>query len=151
MDNEVIQRILQFAVDNCKVKSPCLVPIHNVPELLRDIEWEILDGHLNLPDGTEDRIFPDITEKKSLGSFIAKTATRAGIVLWEKPFQNMRSSRATELIAIYPAHVVNAIMGHTEAVAMAHYRQVLDSDFEKLSAPVTDKKRVQIRCMNTLF
>ena len=60
-------------------------------------------------------------------------------MLWEKPFQNMRSSRATELIAIYPAHVVNAIMGHTEAVAMAHYRQVLDSDFEKLSAMKTAK------------
>ena len=29
-------------------------------------------------------------------------------------------------------------MGHTEAVAMAHYRQVLDSDFEKLSALKTD-------------
>jgi hypothetical protein len=30
-------------------------------------------------------------------------------------------------------------MGHTEAVAMAHYRQVLDSDFEKLSGLITDK------------
>jgi hypothetical protein len=40
-----------------------------------------------------------------------------------KPFQNMRSTRATELIEIYPAHIVNAWMGHTEAVAMAHYRQ----------------------------
>ena len=61
--------------------------------------------------------------------------------IWQKPFQNMRASRATELVAIYPAHVVNAIMGHTEAVAMAHYRQVLNGDFEKLSALVTDKKK----------
>ena len=51
----------------------------------------------------------------------------------------MRASRATELVAMFPAHVVNKIMGHTEAVALAHYRQVLDSDFEKLSALVTDK------------
>jgi hypothetical protein len=48
MDNDVIRRILQFADDNCKGKSPCLVPIHNVPEQLRDIEWNILDGHLKL-------------------------------------------------------------------------------------------------------
>ena len=34
-------------------------------------------------------------------------------------------------------------MGHTEAVAMAHYRQVLDSDFDKLSGLVTDKKKGQ--------
>ena len=80
-----------------------------------------------------------MTAKKSLGSFIAKTAKRAGVTLWDKPFVNMRSSRATELIAIFPAHVVNKIMGHTEAVAMAHYRQVLDSDFEKMSALITDK------------
>ena len=72
-----------------------------------------------------------ITAKKSLGSFIDKTATRAGLVLWEKPFQNMRSTRATELIEIYPAHVVNAWMGHTEAVAMAHYRQVTGKSADK--------------------
>ena len=35
----------------------------------------------------------------------------------------MRSTRATELIETYPAHIVNAWMGHTEAVAMACYRQ----------------------------
>jgi len=35
----------------------------------------------------------------------------------------MRSTRATELIEDYPAHGVNAWLGHTEAVAMAHYRQ----------------------------
>ena len=92
-----------------------------------------------LPEGADDRIFPEITEKKSLGSFIAKTSARAGVVLWDKPFQNMRASRATELIAIYPAHVVNKIMGHTEAVAMAHYRQILDSDFDKLSSLITDE------------
>ena len=66
-----------------------------------------------------------------LGSFIAKTATRAGIVLWVKPFQNMRSTRATELIEIYPAHIVNAWLGHTEAVAMAHYRQTTGKAVEK--------------------
>ena len=43
----------------------------------------------------------------------------------------MRSTRATELIEIYPAHVVNAWMGHTEAVAMAHYRQVTGKSADK--------------------
>jgi len=116
---------------------------YRVVPLFPEVEAAMSELWDTLPDGTEDRIFPDITWKKSLGSFIAKTAARAGIVLWEKPFQNMRSSRATELIAIYPAHVVNKIMGHTEAVAMAHYRQVLDSDFEKMSALVTDKNEGQ--------
>jgi hypothetical protein len=54
--------------------------------------------------------------------------------LWEKPFQNMRSTRATELIRTEPAHIVNAIMGHTEAVAEAHYRQVTEEHFERAAA-----------------
>ena len=82
------------------------------------------------PEGI-DRIFPEITVKKSLGSFISKRATRAGIVLWEKPFQNMRSTRATELIEVYPAHIVNSWLGHTEAVAMAHYRQTTGKAADK--------------------
>jgi integrase len=83
------------------------------------------------PEGI-DRVYPEFTDKKSLGSFITKTATRAGIVLWEKPFQNMRSTRATELINEgYPAHMVNAWLGHTEAVAMAHYRQTTGKAADK--------------------
>ena len=58
-------------------------------------------------------------------------ATRAGIVLWVKPFDNMRSTRATELIEEFPAHMVNAWLGHTEAVAMAHYRQTTGKAAEK--------------------
>ncbi|MCL2709517.1 MAG: site-specific integrase [Planctomycetaceae bacterium] len=87
------------------------------------------------PDGV-DKIYPEITYKKSLGSFIAKRAALAGLTLWVKPFQNMRSSRATELIEIYPAHVVNYWLGHTEAVAMEHYRQTgkaIDKFYEQAS------------------
>ena len=43
----------------------------------------------------------------------------------------MRSTRATELIEEYPAHVVNAWLGHTEAVAMAHYRQTTGKAIDK--------------------
>jgi len=82
------------------------------------------------PEGI-DRVYPEFTAEKSLGSFITKLATRAGIVLWVKPFQNMRSTRATELIEEYPAHMVNAWMGHTEAVAMTHYRQTVGKSADK--------------------
>ena len=46
----------------------------------------------------------------------------------------MRSKRATELIEIYPAHIVNYWMGHTEAVAMAHYRQTTGKAADKFYA-----------------
>ena len=94
-----------------------------VVPIFKELYPFFLEAFEAAPEGV-DHVFPAITVKKSLGSFIEKTATRAGIVLWEKPFQNMRSTRATELINKgYPAHIVNDWLGHTEAVAMAHYRQ----------------------------
>ena len=78
-----------------------------------------------------DRIFPEIHEIKSMGSFISKLATRAGITLWEKPFVNMRASCATDLADTFPSHICAEWLGHTEQIADKHYRQVTESHFEK--------------------
>jgi integrase len=89
-----------------------------------------------LPEGCDDLIFPEksdipptISPKKSLSSWIHKVANRAGVELWQKPFQNCRSSRDTELRKIFPEYLVNRWIGHTQQVAEAHYTQTLPSDF----------------------
>ena len=82
------------------------------------------------PEG-EDRIFPEIHDKKSMGSWIHKLANRAGVELWEKPFQNMRSTCATDLNDRFPSHVCEAWLGHTAQIADRHYRQVTESHFER--------------------
>ena len=88
----------------------------------------------------EDRIFPEIHDKKSMGSWIKKLAARACVVLWEKPFQNMRSSCATDLLDEgHPDHVCNAWMGHTKKVADGHYRQVTEAHFEKATYKLPSK------------
>ena len=48
-----------------------------------------------------------------------------------KPFQNLRSTRETELAETYPIHVVCAWIGNSEAVAAKHYLQVTDEHFER--------------------
>jgi len=48
---------------------------------------------------------------------------RAGLVPWEKLFVNLRSSRETELLAVYPAADVCRWMGHSPAVAARFYAQ----------------------------
>jgi integrase len=58
----------------------------------------------------------------------------AGLVPWPKPWQNMRSTRATELADLYPSHVCAAWLGHTEAIADEFYRQVTDEHFQRASA-----------------
>jgi len=45
-------------------------------------------------------------------------------------FQNLRSSRETELTQKFPLHVVCAWMGNSQAVAAKHYLQVTDDHFK---------------------
>jgi integrase len=56
---------------------------------------------------------------------------RAGLKAWPKLFQNLRSTRETELNETYPIHVVCAWLGNSPTVANRHYLQVRDEDFER--------------------
>ena len=56
---------------------------------------------------------------------------RAGLEPWPKVFQNLRSTRETELGEQFPMHVVCKWLGNSEAVAMRHYLQVTDEHFER--------------------
>jgi integrase len=60
-----------------------------------------------------------------------KIIQRAGLTPWPRLFQNLRASRETELASKYPVHVVTAWLGNTPAIAMKHYLQVTDDDFDK--------------------
>jgi len=55
---------------------------------------------------------------------------RAGLEAWPKLFQNLRSTRETELAETYPLHVVCAWMGNSQPVAAKHYLQVTDDHFD---------------------
>jgi len=68
---------------------------------------------------------------QNLRTTFNKIVKRAGLKPWPKPFQNLRATRETELIEIYPAHVVVSGIGHSEKVARQHYLQTTDALFEK--------------------
>lgn len=72
--------------------------------------------------------------RANLRTRFEKIIKRAGLKPWPKLFQNLRSTRQTELAAQYPLHVVCAWIGNKEAVAAEHYLQVTDADFERASA-----------------
>lgn len=57
--------------------------------------------------------------------------TRAGLEPWPKLFQNLRSTRQTELEESFPSHVVCRWLGNSRAVAAKHYLQVTDAHFDK--------------------
>ena len=58
---------------------------------------------------------------------------RAKIKPWPKLFQNLRSTRETELAETYPLHVVCAWIGNSQPVAAKHYLQVTDEHFSSAS------------------
>ena len=58
---------------------------------------------------------------------------RAGLQPWPRLFHAMRASRETELAKEYPIHVVTSWLGNTPRIALKHYLQVTDADFEQAS------------------
>jgi integrase len=76
-----------------------------------------------------------VTKTRDAGSnwrtTFEKIIRRAGLLPWDRPFQNLRASRETELAAIHPLHVVTKWIGNSARVAQKHYLQVTDADFER--------------------
>ena len=67
----------------------------------------------------------------NLRTTFEKILRRAGLAQWPRLFQNLRSSRETELMQNHPIHVVSAWLGNTPKIAIAHYLQTLEADFDK--------------------
>ena len=58
---------------------------------------------------------------------------KAGLRPWPKLFQNLRSTRESELAETFPMHVVCAWIGNSQPVAAKHYLQITDEHFEQAS------------------
>ena len=76
---------------------------------------------------------------QNLGTTFRKIVKRAGLKLWPKLFQNLRSTRQTELCEEFPSHAVCEWIGNSERVAKEHYLQLTDAHFEKASQVTSEK------------
>ena len=100
-----------------------------------------LDAAFAAADDGAEFVIPSMRDPDvNLRTQIYRIARKASVKMWPKPFQNMRSSRETELMEHFPAHVVVAWLGNSEAVARKHYLQVTEDHFasgaEALHYPV---------------
>ncbi|MGA2233512.1 MAG: tyrosine-type recombinase/integrase, partial [Tepidisphaeraceae bacterium] len=86
--------------------------------------------------GTEYVITRYRRQNQNLRTHFERIIKWAGLTPWPKLFHNLRASRQTELAETYPAHVVCAWLGNTQAVALAHYLQITDEHFASAAAPV---------------
>jgi hypothetical protein len=87
--------------------------------------------------GSEYIITKYRTCNANLGGWMKRVIRRAGLKPWPKLFQNLRSTRETELAEQFPIHVVCDWIGNTAAVAAKHYLQVTDQHFELATSKAT--------------
>ena len=94
--------------------------------------------------GTEYVITRYRRPNSNLRSQLERIIIKAGLKPWPKLFQNLRSTRETELVERWPEHVVCAWIGNSKAVAREHYLQVTDEHFEQAAKIFTgDNKAAQ--------
>jgi integrase len=72
--------------------------------------------------------------KNNVGETMKKIIKRAGLEQWPKMFQNLRATRETELIAVYPIKDVASWLGNSAPIAMKHYAMTMQSSFERAVA-----------------
>jgi integrase len=68
---------------------------------------------------------------QNLRTQLLRILRRAGVKAWPRLYQNLRSSRETELAETFPIHVVAEWLGNSPKTALAHYTQVTEEHYQK--------------------
>ena len=105
-------------------KESRVVPIF--PEMRQYLE-QVFD---EAEPGTEFVITRYREANANLRTQLLRIIAKAGLKPWPKLFQNLRSTRQTELAEKFPSHVVCQWIGNSQDVAREHYLQVTDAHFE---------------------
>ena len=82
----------------------------------------------------------------NLRTTLEKIVRRAGLETWPRLWHSMRASCETDLARQFPLAIVAKWLGNTQAVAMRHYVDVTDADFERAISDVesSNTKAAQI-------
>ena len=91
----------------------------------------LMDAFEEAEPGTKHVVTRYRTQSTNLRTQAHRIIKRAGLKPWTRTFQNLRSSRETELTERFPLHVVTQWIGNSQLIAAKHYLQVRDEDFEK--------------------
>lgn len=129
---------VNWAENRMRVRSPKterhIGKAERIIPLFPELRAVLMDAYELAPAGSVYVVgrYRDATQ--NLGTHFKRIINRAGITPWPRLFNAMRASRVTELAAEYPSAECTAWMGHTRAVAEAHYHMVRDEDFERAAS-----------------
>ncbi|MCI0675725.1 MAG: tyrosine-type recombinase/integrase [Phycisphaerales bacterium] len=91
----------------------------------------LLEAFEKADEGAEFCISRYRNPTQNLRTELKRIIKRAGLKCWPKLWQNLRSTRETELADQFPVHVVTAWIGNSVQVAKKHYLQVTNEHFAK--------------------
>ena len=74
----------------------------------------------------------------NLRTQLTRIIRRAGLTPWPKLWQNLRSTRQTELAEAFPMHVVCRWIGNSQPVAAKHSLQVTDEHYNQAATGTVD-------------
>ena len=118
-------RILSPKTERHSGKESRIIPLF--PELR-----PYLEAAFDLaPEGTTHVIRRYRDKNSNLRTQLCRIIDRAGLEPWPKLFQNLRSTRETELAETFPIHVVCEWIGNSQPVAAKHYLQTTPEHFER--------------------
>jgi hypothetical protein len=89
--------------------------------------WFILSPHPPMATRWRDA-------QQNLRTGLLRILRRAGVKSWPRLYQNLRSSRETELAERFPIHVVAEWLGNSPKTALAHYTQVTEDHFKRATS-----------------
>ena len=107
-------------------KSTRIIPLF--PELKPLLEQAFNDA----PEGSKN-VIRHCKGTKNYRKGLKEIILKAGLVPWTKLFNNLRSSRETELAKTFSLQAVTAWIGNTPKIALAHYLQVTDDEWQNAS------------------
>ena len=84
-----------------------------------------------MPPGTQHVITHYRDLNVNLRAQLERIIRRAGLEVWPKLFQNLRSTRETELTEEFPMHLLCKWIGNSQPVAAQHYLQLTDEHFDR--------------------
>ena len=97
--------------------------------LFPQLRQPLMDAFVQAAEGAEYVITKYREPGVNLRTQLERIIGKAGLIPWPKLFQNLRSTRETELAETWPEHVVCAWIGNSKLVARKHYFQLRDEHF----------------------
>ncbi len=121
---------MRFTVHAAKTAHHTGSGIRLVP-IFPELHLHLREVYEHAEEGTEYVITRYRHTNQNMRTTLSGIIYRAGLELWPKLFQNLRSTRETELAEEFPLHVVCAWIGNSQPIAAKHYLQITEAHFEQ--------------------